>query len=65
MKNAEKIYEYEMKNVDGAKPKAVAAHLGNMEVESAHTFDPKTIQGGNDFKKILQWMNLLEVMLLG
>ncbi|MGJ8462425.1 phage tail tip lysozyme [Staphylococcus haemolyticus] len=51
MKNAEKIYEYEMKNVDGAKPKAVAAHLGNMEVESAHTFDPKTIQGGNDFKK--------------
>lgn len=49
-KNAEKIYEYEMKHVDGAKPKAVAAHLGNMDVESAHTFDPKTIQGSNGFK---------------
>ncbi|HDG8789452.1 TPA: hypothetical protein PBT65_001753 [Staphylococcus aureus] len=51
MKNAEKIYEYEMTHVDGAKPKAVAAHLGNMEVESAHTFDPKTIQGNNSFKE--------------
>lgn len=50
-KNAQKIYEYEMKHVDGAKPKAVAAHLGNMYVESAHTFNPKTIQGNNSFKK--------------
>ncbi|MGX0176145.1 phage tail tip lysozyme [Staphylococcus hominis] len=50
-KNAQKIYEYEMKHVDGAKPKAVAAHLGNMWVESAHTFNPKTIQGNNSFKE--------------
>lgn len=51
MKNAEKIYEYEMKHVDGAKPKAVAAHLGNMDVESQHSFDPKTVQSGNEFKE--------------
>jgi hypothetical protein len=50
-KNAKTIFEYEMKHVDGAKPKAVAAHLGNIEVESAHTFSPKTIQGNNEFKK--------------
>lgn len=50
-KNAEKIFKHEMKKVDGAKPKAVAAHLGNMAIETGHTFDPKIIQGDNDFKE--------------
>ncbi len=51
VKNAEKIYEYEMSHVKGAKPKSVAAHIGNMAIETGHTFDPKIIQNGNDFKK--------------
>lgn len=52
-KNAKNIYKYLMKEVKGAKSKAVAAHLGNMYIESAHTFDPTTIQGGSKFKKDL------------
>lgn len=50
-KNAETIYKYLMKHVDGAKSKAVAGHLGNIYVESAQTFDPSTIQGGDKFKE--------------
>lgn len=52
-KNAENIYKYLKKEVKGAKSKAVAAHLGNMYVESGHSFDPSTIQGGEKFKKKL------------
>lgn len=51
--NAKNIYKYLKKEVKGAKSKAVAAHLGNMYVESAHSFDPSTIQGGEKFKKDL------------
>lgn len=49
-KNAKTIYDYEMKHVKGATSKGVAAHLGNLYIESARTFDPKTIQGNNSFK---------------
>lgn len=52
-KNAETIFKYEMKKVDGAKAKAVAAHLGNLYVESGGTFDPKTVQGNKEFKESL------------
>lgn len=52
-KNAENIYKYLKKEVKGSKPKAIAAHLGNMYIESAHTFDPSTVQGGSKFKKDL------------
>lgn len=52
-KNAENIYKYLKSEVKGAKSKAVAAHLGNMYVESAHSFDPSTVQGGSKFKKDL------------
>lgn len=50
-KNAETIYKYLMEHVDGAKSKAVAAHLGNIYVESAQSFDPSTIQGGEKYKE--------------
>ncbi|EHT3670511.1 hypothetical protein KXP69_002282 [Staphylococcus pseudintermedius] len=50
-KNAEKIYDYLIKNVDGANPKSVAAHLGNMAVETGNTFDPKIVQGNNEYKE--------------
>lgn len=52
-KNAENIYKYLKKEVKDSKPKAIAAHLGNMYVESAHTFDPSTVQGGSKFKRNL------------
>ena len=50
-KQAEKIYKYLMQHVDGSKPKAVAAHLGNMFIESARTFDPSTVQGNSKFNE--------------
>lgn len=50
-KNAEKIYDYLIKNVDGSKPKSVAAHIGNMAVETGNTFDPKIVQGNNEYKE--------------
>ncbi|PTJ36438.1 phage tail tip lysozyme [Staphylococcus simulans] len=50
-KNAEKIYDYLIKNVDGSTPKSVSAHLGNMAVETGHTFDPKIVQGNNEYKE--------------
>lgn len=50
-KQAGKIYKYLMQHSDGAKPKAVAAHLGNMFIESARTFDPSTVQGNSKFNK--------------
>lgn len=50
-KNAKTIYDYEMKHVKGATSKGAASHLGNLYVESAHSFDPKTIQDNNAFKE--------------
>jgi surface antigen len=50
-KNAKTIYDYEKKHVKGSTAKGRAAHLGNLYIESARTFDPKTIQGNNSFKE--------------
>lgn len=50
-KNAESVYQHIMKNVDGATSKGTAALLGNMQHESG--FNPKIVQGGEDFKESL------------
>lgn len=50
-KNAESVYKFVMKNVDGATSKGTAALLGNMQHESG--FNPKIVQGGEDFKESL------------
>lgn len=48
-KNAETIYKYLKSHVKGSNPKAIAGLLGNMWVESAASFDAKTIQGNNKY----------------
>lgn len=49
-KNAETIFKEVKSKVKGSTDKGVAALLGNIYVESAHTFSSKTIQGGNEYK---------------
>lgn len=49
-KNAETIYKEVKSKVKGSTDKGVAALLGNIYVESAHTFSSKTIQGNNKYK---------------
>lgn len=50
-KNAMNIYKYAKKNVKGSTNKGIAAWLGNIYVESAHTFSSSTIQGGAKYKE--------------
>lgn len=57
-KNAEEIYKYLMSHVKGAKSKATAAHIGNMYIESARTFDPSTVQGGSKFNRSQAMSNI-------
>ncbi|WP_341775920.1 phage tail tip lysozyme [Staphylococcus hyicus] len=49
--NAQKIFDYLLKNVKGSSAKSVASHLGNMHVETGGTFDPAIIQNHSDFKE--------------